>query len=178
MPNPIKTLAQLIVAQLAPSFQALSDKLDKALVLLGTIKDFIGAETTEPQGAAVELQIFVRNFPGQKITLIGDSMLVVTDVQKVTLSIAPVDAKGNPAPVDGVPTWAVSDATLATITPAADGLSAVVTASGPLGTFQANVSADADLGAGTTTITGTLDIQVTASQATSLNIAAGTPEPA
>src|SRR6267142_460426 len=37
--------------------------------------------------------------------------------------------------------------------------------------------ADADLGAGIVTIAGTLDVSVAASQATSLNIAAGTPEP-
>jgi len=38
-----------------------------------------------------------------------------------------------------------------------------------------NVSADADLGDGVTTIAGTLDVTVAASQAVSLNISAGTP---
>ncbi len=104
-------------------------------------------------------------------------MLLLTDVQKATLSIAPVDAKGNPAPVDGAPSWSVSDPTLLDIAPADDGLSAVVTARGPLGSGQVNVQADADLGAGVTTIAGTLDVTVSASQATTLNIAAGAPEP-
>jgi hypothetical protein len=102
--------------------------------------------------------------------------LILTDVQKVGLSIAPVDAKGNPAPVDGVPTWGTSDASILTVTPAADGMSAEALAVGPVGTAQVNVSADADLGTGITTITGTLDVQVTASQATALDITAGTPE--
>src|SRR6266478_125156 len=79
-------------------------------------------------------------------------MLQLTDTQKCTLSIAPVDAKGNPAPVDGAPSWSVSDPALLDVAPAADGLSAVVTAKGPLGAGQVNVQADADLGAGVVTI--------------------------
>lgn len=103
--------------------------------------------------------------------------LIVTDTQKCSLSIQPTDVKGNPAAIDGVPVWSVSDATILSVTPAADGLSAVIVANGPVGTSQVNVQADADLGAGTTTITGTLDVQVTASEATALGITAGTPEP-
>lgn len=101
--------------------------------------------------------------------------LVLTDNQQVTLTIAPVDVKNNPAPVDGVPTWSSSDATIVAVTPAADGMSAVAVAVGPIGTAQVNVSADADLGAGVTTISGTLDVQVQAGNAVSLGISAGTP---
>lgn len=101
--------------------------------------------------------------------------LVLTDIQEATLSVAFVDAAGNPAVVDGAPAWAVSDAALLSITPAADGMSAVVSANGPLGTGQVSVSADADMGAGVTTIAGTLDIEVLASAAVSIAISAGTP---
>lgn len=103
-------------------------------------------------------------------------MLILTDIQKCSLLIQPVDAKGNPAPVDGAPTWSVADPTILSVTPAADGLTAVIVAIGPLGTTQVNVQADADLGSGVTTITGLLDVQVTASIATGLTISAGTPE--
>ena len=102
---------------------------------------------------------------------------VLTDSQKVKLTIAPVNSAGNPAPIDGVPEWSVSDSTLLDIVVDTDGMSATVSAVGPLGSVQVNVSADADLGAGVSTITGVLDIEVTASQATSLGIAAGVPEP-
>lgn len=103
-------------------------------------------------------------------------MLVLTDLQKVTLSIAPVDALGQPAVVEGVPVWASSAPEICTVTPSADGLTAVVLTVGPLGTAQISVSADADLTEGVTTISGVLDVQVTASQAVSLAISAGVPE--
>lgn len=107
----------------------------------------------------------------------GISGMVLTDVQKVTLSVQPLDGAGNPAPVDGAPVWASSDETLVTLAVAADGLSAVATAVGPLGHVQVSCSADAQIGDGVTTITGTLEIDVVASQATTLAISAGAPEP-
>jgi len=88
----------------------------------------------------------------------------------------PVDAKGNPAPVDGAPAWGSSDPTVATVTPAADGLSAMVAAVGPLGKTQISVNADADLGEGFESIAGTLEIEVVAGKAVSLSIKTGTPE--
>lgn len=104
-------------------------------------------------------------------------MLLLTNAQKVTLSVKPVDQYGNVAKVDGVPKWTVSDPNILECAVAADGLSAVVMAMGPLGTAQVNVAADADLGAGVRTISGALDIQVEAGEAVALNIAAGVPEP-
>lgn len=101
--------------------------------------------------------------------------LILTDEQQCPLSIQPVTAAGHPAPVDGVPTWASSDPTVADLVVAADGLSADVV-SGNLGTAQISVNADADLGTGVTTITGVLDVQVVAAQAVTLAITAGTPE--
>ena len=103
-------------------------------------------------------------------------MLLITDSQKCALAIAIVDRKGNPASVDGVPAWSSSDATLLTVEAGADGLSAVVTAVGPLGTAQVNVTADADLGGGVKPIAGVLDVQVVGGEAASVNISAGTPE--
>jgi hypothetical protein len=107
----------------------------------------------------------------------GDlTMFTITDSQKTNLAINPVDKKGNPAKVDGAPAWAVSDETLATLQPAADGLSAGLFANGPLGTFQVTVSADADLGEGIATISGVLDVEVIAGAAASLAISAGPAE--
>lgn len=103
-------------------------------------------------------------------------MLTLTDSQKVGLAIQPVDARGNPAPVDGAPQWSVSDEALLRLDVALDGLSAELYAVGPLGNAQVTVAADADLGAGVTTIQGVLDVTVTGGQAVSLAIAAGVPE--
>jgi hypothetical protein len=101
--------------------------------------------------------------------------LVITDTQEVGLSISPVDKKGHPAKVDGPPVWTSSDDSIATVSAAEDGLSAVVSANVNLGKAQINVSADADLGEGQTSITGTLEIEVVAGEAVSLAINAGTP---
>lgn len=102
--------------------------------------------------------------------------LILTDTQKVVLSIAPKSAAGNPAKVDGVPAWSATGDQL-TLTPAADGMSCVVTTSGTLGTAQVSVTADADLGEGVKPIAGTLDIEVVAGEAVSLGISHAEPEP-
>lgn len=102
--------------------------------------------------------------------------MILTDTQKVSCTLDPRNAKGNPAPLDGTPQWASSNPAVATVEPAADGLSAVVTAVAP-GTTQISVTADADLDEGETReISGTLDIDVKAGEAVTLGITAGTPE--
>lgn len=106
----------------------------------------------------------------------GDIMLQLTDVQKCTLTIAPVDAAGNPAALDGAPAWTSSNPTVLDVVAGSDGLTAVVTALGPLGDSQVSVSADARVGPDVVTLTGTLDVNVAASEATTLGITAGTPE--
>jgi hypothetical protein len=73
--------------------------------------------------------------------------------QQVPATLAITNAAGQPAPVDGVPVWASSDETVILVTPAADGMSAVAAAVAP-GTGRITVTADADTGAGVTTITG------------------------
>ena len=107
---------------------------------------------------------------------IGVKSMKLTDVQKVVGSIAPKDAVGNPAPVDGIPVWVSSDTAIVTVTAAPDGMTAVVEAVGALGTAQISVSADADMGGGVTTITALADIAVLASEATALGITFGVPE--
>lgn len=102
-------------------------------------------------------------------------MLVLTDVQKVALKIAPKSAAGNPAPVDGVPAWSTSDESVVSLVVAADGMNAEAVATGKVGVAQVNVSADADMGEGVKTITGVLDIEVKASEAVSLDVSADVP---
>ena len=88
--------------------------------------------------------------------------------QEVPCTLQFVDAFGNVAITPaGVPVWAVSDATLATVVAAADGLSAVVAAAGKEGSVDVTVT----LGA----LTGKLTLTVTAGAAVSLEIVAGTP---
>ena len=96
------------------------------------------------------------------------------DDQKVLLTIAPVDAKGKPALVDGAPTWASSDETVVTLEVASDGMSAVASGVTP-GTARVVVTADADLGSGVTPLSGSVDVTITAGAAVSITITAAPP---
>lgn len=86
---------------------------------------------------------------------------LTTDQYYPSVVLTITDSKGRPAPVDGVPVWASSDETVIRVTPDATGMMASVDTVAP-GTARVTVSADADLGAGTVTITGVSeDIDVT-----------------
>jgi len=122
---------------------------------------------------AVALEFWQINPDGTRSKI--DMAFTLTDIQQVTLAITAVDARGNPAKLDGAPVWATSDAALLTVTPSADGMSCVATAVGPLGTAQVTVTADADLGAGIRELTGLLDIEIIASEALNVTIVPGTP---
>lgn len=102
------------------------------------------------------------------------TMLILTNSQEVDLAIQPLDARGKPAQVDGVPVWTCSDLSRAQLVASEDGLSCVVKAVDN-GAAQISVSADADLGAGTKTITGVLQLEIVSGSAVSLGIIAGTP---
>lgn len=104
-------------------------------------------------------------------------MLVLTDVQKVSVKLKPVTAAGNPAPVDGKVEWSVSDDSVLSLQVADDGFSAVVVTTGKLGVCQVVAKADADMGEGVKEISGVLDVEVKASEAVSLSVDAGVPEP-
>lgn len=91
----------------------------------------------------------------------------ITDNQTQQVQVTPGnDSKGNPGTFTGTPTWASSDPTIATVTPAADGLTAAVAAVGPLGTVTVTVTATAGSG----TVSGTATVTVTGAPAASLEI--------
>lgn len=80
----------------------------------------------------------------------------------------------RPARVDGVPVWASSDETVLKVTPADDGMSALIETVAPGGPARVTVTGDADLGEGVLTLTGvTEDINVAqgpAGQATTFTL--------
>lgn len=102
-------------------------------------------------------------------------MLILTDSQKVTLSVGFTNPIGNPAPVDGVPVWTVSNPDIIDLQVASDGMTAEAITKGPLGACQITVTADADMGEDVRSITGSLDMEVRASEAVSVGLTAGTP---
>lgn len=105
-----------------------------------------------------------------------DMSIKITDNQRFVVAVVAVDVKGNPASIEGVPTWTVSDQSLLAIEPVVDNpLAVTVTALGPLGAAQVIVAADADLGEGTTLIGGLLDVEIVSGAAVSLALSPGIP---
>lgn len=89
---------------------------------------------------------------------------------KITLTLTAKDRAGNPVAFTpaSAPTWEVNDATILTVAPAADGISAVVDTVGALG--AATVTAhDGDK-------SYTLDFVISAGAPVSVEIVPGTPE--
>lgn len=97
-------------------------------------------------------------------------MATAFNTEQFDATLVITNAAGQPAPVQGAPVWATSDATIVTVTAAADGMSAIIPCVAP-GTARITVTADADLGAGTVTITGVSeDIVVTVDPANAASI--------
>jgi hypothetical protein len=83
-------------------------------------------------------------------------MPTMTNLQELPFTLAIKDSLGNDAPVQaGSIVYATSDATIAVVVAAADGMSGVFrsVAASP-NPVRMTVTADADLGAGVVTITG------------------------
>ena len=99
--------------------------------------------------------------------------LVLTDLEKVSLSVAFTTAAGNPAVVDGIPVWGTSDETILSVVAAEDGLTAVVTTVGPLGSAQVSVTADADLGEGVQLVQDGIVLTTEGALASSLGLVVG-----
>lgn len=150
--NSVRILAEL--HWLRKQTETLTEKVDRILELLS------------PQ-PAVTIEFYV---DGERVTKKD-----MTTTQQVAVSIAPLDKHGAPAVVDGAPVWTTDNSDVLTIEAATDGLSATVKAAGPIGTATVTVTVDADLGAGVRPLIGTLDVEVTAGEATSISITAGQP---
>lgn len=105
------------------------------------------------------------------------AVLQMSNSQKCLVRLAPKKASGQPARLDGIPTWETSDPTTATVSATtSDGLEAQVVASGPLGACQIIARGDADLGSGVRPIVGVLDVEINEGEAVVLELEPGTPE--
>lgn len=92
-------------------------------------------------------------------------------IEKVCqLKIAPVDKFGNPAKVDGVPAWSLTNPALGALEVDADGMGAKFTPAGALGALAVQVNADADLGEGVKSIVGELPLELLAGEAVAVNV--------
>ena len=106
--------------------------------------------------------------------------ITLTATQELAIGAIPLDDRGNPAPVDGTATWAVSDESLGTLVDAeGDDLEAgaekVFKAAGPTGNVQVTCVVDADLGEGVRTLSAIWNINIAAAEAVSFGQYTGTP---
>ena len=101
-------------------------------------------------------------------------LITITNEEKVQVTLAPTTAAGNPATLDGAPTWTVTTGD-ATLEVAADGLSAFLVSGAADTNSQVTVTADADLGEGVVTLTDTIDLAVVAASASALGAIVATP---
>lgn len=97
---------------------------------------------------------------------------------QVHVQVSYVDAKGNPATVDGDTEWSSSDQGITTVTVDPSDSTKATIVSVDLGQSQITCRADSDLTEGTDEIMGTLDVEVVAGKAVSVQITpSGSPEP-
>jgi hypothetical protein len=100
-------------------------------------------------------------------TIKGENMAsTMTSGTLGTVSVAWVDAGGNPAPVDGPTTWQSSDNNIVQTTVATGNpLICNLYAPGPIGTASVQATADADMGPDVKSITAVLELTVIGGQA-------------
>lgn len=98
----------------------------------------------------------------------------MTNEEKRLVTVQPLTAAGNPAPVDGAAVFSVTAGTC-TIAPV-DALSAYVVSGTDPGDSTVTMQVDADLGAGVVPVLDTLTVHVTSATAASLDITVGAPE--
>ena len=118
-------------------------------------------------------------YKGFTLTAQGDVMYTLPVDMFVQMQVSYVDAKGNPATVDGPVTWASSDDdVLAVQVDANDSTIVSVTPVGTLGTAQISATADDDLGTGVRQLVTLADITVVAGEAVAGTIQPiGAPQP-
>ncbi len=100
--------------------------------------------------------------------------ITITNEEKVLVTLAPTTAAGNPATLDGIPTWVVTSGD-ATLEIAEDGLSAFLVSGNVAGISTIELTADADLGEGIVNIVETIDLTVTEAAASVLGLVVAAP---
>lgn len=100
------------------------------------------------------------------------SSVTMTSEEKALVTVQPLTAAGNPAPVDGNATWTV---TAGTCTVAPEGQLTAYILSGEPGESTVTVHVDADLGAGVVPVVDTIAVTVTSATAEALQVTIDAP---
>lgn len=103
----------------------------------------------------------------------GANKMQMTDSQTAVMHIEAQTAEGNPAKLDTPPTYSSSDSAIVIVTPAADGMSAVISSPTPAPLGSAVVTVEAVVKG--KTISATLAVDIVAGTAAVLNITTDEP---
>lgn len=105
----------------------------------------------------------------------GIKTMQMTDLQTAVAHIEAVDAEGNPAKLDNVPTWVSDNPGTVIVEASPDGMSAVFSSPtpGPLGSAVVTVSA---IVAGNP-VEATVSVDIIASDAVAINVTTDAPTP-
>lgn len=117
---------------------------------------------------------FSFGLPTNKTNIIERMEITLTTEQKIKATLNPVTATGKPAKLDGMPTWSSSTLRLEV---ADDGMSAYIISTDEPVVDTIVVQADADLGEGVETISGSITVNVVGAKAANLGLTLGEPEP-
>ncbi len=158
MTSILRIIVNILNSVITVRLDRIEKKLDKVLKALAI----------EPPATKLSFIFFIEG------TCLEDiSNMEITDSQQFTVTLKPLNKRGGVAAVEpGSVVWAPPS--FVTLTPSEDGLSATILAAG-IGSDVVSVSADADLGEGVVTISGSFPIEVIASQAISLGFVFGQP---
>jgi hypothetical protein len=138
--------------------------LNQLEISFGTPLRIVVASEPQVPEVVAWLTIWYEDF---KLTTKGGSVMYTLAIDHlVKMQVAYVDAKGNPAAIDGAVEWESSDPALATVTvDGSDSTVCTVTPVGPAGQVQVTAYADADLGQGVKELVTTVDIGLVAGEA-------------
>lgn len=176
-------------------------KIEKAIDGLASDHSFLAAQLGEMRGQlnrieaaliieqAVTFTVVVGDPEDQetgearKGTHMTFDHITILDSERVRVTVDPTsikDKKGNPAKIDGTPTFESADPAIATFVTDADdatGFTGMLTAVGALTDATAlSVTVDADLGAGVTPLVVNGLVEITAGAAKTFGVTVGTPE--
>lgn len=145
--------------------EAMADRLLEISRTLNSIE-----QTLRPKGKAVAIEIYFDTLTGPvKARDMGKKVLVPGE--KATGKISITDAQGNPAKVDGIPAYSLTDDSMGVVEAAADGLTFSFTSSGKVGSCLLQVRADADLSGAVEELLGEGEIEVVSGKAVKVELA-------
>ncbi len=100
-------------------------------------------------------------------------MAQITNEQKIPVTVAPVTASGKPAQIDGSVSAVITSGSGSI--EQIDATSFYVVSGDIAESLVVEISADADLGSGVSTITDTITVDVIVAEATALGVSIGSP---